>query len=207
MSQRPVTVATFAHAVEAQLARNLLEAEGITAYLANENNVFPGAYDLVGRVGLQVAAEDAPRAVGLLAAVEATLDDDWEAQAEKDVWVCSLCGTPVSTSLSVCYACETPRESIQAPDPAVARRPRSTTEPRRTGDEIQSAPASRTVSDKVHVRDLITAAVPEPTAAVAEDDPPLPDVPPVAALRQFLGVVLFFLAGILAVVFMTRLWQ
>src|SRR5947209_18448617 len=108
MSDRFVTVASYTFPPEAQMARNLLEAEGIPAVLANEmtGDAFAGMGD---PIHLQVKAADARRAVSALAAAsaEAALDEDWEAQAEggAGVWPCPLCGGPVSNRLTVCPAC------------------------------------------------------------------------------------------------------
>src|SRR2546423_10275041 len=98
MSDRLVTVASFSVPYEADLARGLLETEGITAFLAGDMaaSTLAGVGGPIGRVDLQVRETDAQRAAGILAvcAAEATLDEDWETQAEEgaDVWVCSLCG-------------------------------------------------------------------------------------------------------------------
>src|SRR4051794_31664637 len=99
MSDRLVTVASYTFAPEAQMARNLLEAEGVPAFLAGEMTaeVLVGVGD---EVHLQVREQDARRAVSILASVsgEAELDEDWEAQAVSgaDIWPCPLCDTPVS---------------------------------------------------------------------------------------------------------------
>ncbi len=123
MSDKYITVKTFNKSFEAQLAKNLLENEGIESILGGEmaSDVFFGSLAVGDQIVLQVREEEVPRATGLLAAAEAEakLDDDWEAQAESGagVWTCSLCGEPISNRLSVCYSCQTPRESIRADAP------------------------------------------------------------------------------------------
>jgi hypothetical protein len=110
MSDQLVTVATFALAAEAQMARNMLEAEGIPAVLGGEMSavVLPGH---IGQVRLEVRAEDAARATALLAQV--TLDRDWEKQAQGNFWVCTACGDAVAAGLAVCSTCATPRDAIR----------------------------------------------------------------------------------------------
>ncbi len=113
MSDRLVTIASFAFTPEAQMAKNLLESEGIPAIVAGEltADAFAGA---AGEAKLQVRAEDAQRAVSLLAetAAQASLDDDWETQAEGGVWICPLCGTAGRLGAQVCTACQTANPGI-----------------------------------------------------------------------------------------------
>ena len=63
-----ITVATFAHTLDAHLAKSRLEAEGIDCVLTNEHTAgmnwfWPLA---VGGVGLQVRESDAERAAEIL---------------------------------------------------------------------------------------------------------------------------------------------
>lgn len=122
MPERFVTVATYGVPLEAEMAKNLLETEGIASFLDGELTAlaFVGN-SAMGQIRLQVSDQDAPRAAALLAAhaAEATLDADWETQAEEGagVWICSLCGTPVSDLLTVCFACQTRRTDIRAAGP------------------------------------------------------------------------------------------
>jgi hypothetical protein len=140
MSDHFVTVQHFGNSFEAQLAKNLLENEGITSMVTGElsQDVLLGTG--LNQIALQVHEDDAQRATGILAAVAAAkLDEDWEEQAESGagVWTCSICGEPISNNLSVCYSCQTPRESIRAGDPrdrtAVQANPAASP----TGEEIQ----------------------------------------------------------------------
>ncbi|HTU18233.1 MAG TPA: DUF2007 domain-containing protein [Gemmataceae bacterium] len=123
MSETFVTVATFHRSFEAQLAKNLLEEEGIATTLSGEITADMLPFGQAGgsdQIVLQVRDDDAQRASGILAAVAAAkLDDNWEEDAElgADVWICSICGEPISNRLSMCYACQTPREGIRASAP------------------------------------------------------------------------------------------
>lgn len=119
MSDKLATVMTFNNSFEAQLAKNLLENEGIVSVVTGEfsSDILLGTVMGRHQIALQVREEDAQHAVTLLAEVE--LNKDWEDEAEKgvDVWICSICGEPISKHLSICYACKTPREGIRASAP------------------------------------------------------------------------------------------
>lgn len=122
MTDKFVTVMTFNQSFEAQLAKNLLENEGIESLMSGEHtsDVLFGNPALGDQIVLQVREEDAQRAAGILAEVAAAkLDEDWEEEAESgaDVWICSICGEPISNRLSMCYSCQTPREGIRASVP------------------------------------------------------------------------------------------
>jgi hypothetical protein len=154
MPERFVTVATYGVPLEAEMAKNLLETEGIASFL--EGDLTASAFfgnSTLGLIRLQVNDRDAPRAAGILAAsaAEATLDEDWESEAEEGagVWVCSLCGTPVSDRLTVCYACETPRTDICTGDP-------------NTDTRLPPAPppAAPPPSEAVQKRDDVTSQIP-----------------------------------------------
>jgi hypothetical protein len=144
-----VTVATFNLPYEGELARNLLQNEGIESFLTGNltADVLSSNLGLGDQVRLQVHDRDARRAASILAAHQASLDDDWEDKAEHDpdVWVCSLCGSPISNSLSACYACQTPREGIRTDRPPALT-------------DIQHAPAAPPPPDPVQKRDEVMAA-------------------------------------------------
>lgn len=81
MSAELVTVARFARALEAETAKNLLESEGVTAFIADENAsaLFSG---MLGQAKLQVAAADVARAKELLNAHPGVADDVEVGEAE-----------------------------------------------------------------------------------------------------------------------------
>ncbi|MGH7227094.1 MAG: putative signal transducing protein [Gemmataceae bacterium] len=123
MTDRFITVATFNRSFEAQLAKNLLENEGIASIVSGDitSDVLPFGQGGGGdQIVLQVTENDIKRAAGILAEVAAAkLDDNWEEEAESGagVWLCSICGEPIGNGLSMCYACQTPRDGIRASPP------------------------------------------------------------------------------------------
>jgi hypothetical protein len=141
MSDRFVTVASYAFTPEAQIAKNLLEAEGIPAFLVGElaANAMTGA---MGEARLQVREEDAPRAVSLLAAAAARVrfDEDWEARAEKDASVCALCGIALPTGATTCPACGTSNARITTDrrDTWAARPREPASEGMKPNDQVQA---------------------------------------------------------------------
>jgi hypothetical protein len=130
MTEQFVTVATFHRTAEAQLAKNLLEEEGIASILSGDLTADMLPFGQAGggdQIVLQVRENDAQRAAGILAAVAAAkLDDNWEEEAESgaDVWLCTICGEPISNRLSICYACQTPRHGIRTSAPRDSISPR-----------------------------------------------------------------------------------
>ena len=68
MPEKLITVVTFWTPEEAHLARNRLEAEGIRTYLADELTVSTdwGLANAIQGIKLQVAEEDAEKAVAFL---------------------------------------------------------------------------------------------------------------------------------------------
>lgn len=163
MSDRLVTVAKYGLEYEAGLAKSLLAAEGIEAVIHGDitGSLLGGPTMLGGVIQLQVPADLAPRAAGILAAVaaKATLDDDWETQAEEGagVWVCSLCGSPVSNQLWTCNSCKTPRDAIQ-------------TGRRGTATDLQCAPDSRGTSESVLPQEDLPPALTDPETLSAEEE-------------------------------------
>jgi hypothetical protein len=122
MPDQLITVATYTLPYEAELAKNLLEAEGIQALVGGD---LSGGLLATFQIQLQVPEEDAPRASAILAEVEASRDADWEERAEKGagVWTCSLCGEPVADEMEICPSCQTPREAIRTSATDVRRDP------------------------------------------------------------------------------------
>lgn len=158
MADTFVTVMTFHQSFEAQLAKNLLEDEGIASILSGELTADMLPFGQAGggdQIVLQVHEGDAQRAAGVLAAVAAAkLDDNWEEEAESGagVWICSICGEPISNRLSSCYSCQTPREGIRAAVP-------------REQIAIQPYPAATPVGEEVQKRDDIIRTHPPASAA------------------------------------------
>lgn len=71
----PATIAVFDHVMEAEIAKGRLEAEGIEAFVQDENLVVQNWLyrNAIGGLRLQVAANDADRATEILASM--TFDD------------------------------------------------------------------------------------------------------------------------------------
>jgi hypothetical protein len=144
MPNRLVTVQSFTVEHEAHLARNLLEAEGILAFLGGEMT----AVALPGLVHLQVRATDAPRAVALLAAV--ALDDDWEERSTAGAWSCSVCGDAVPGGLLACSTCATPRDAVR---------------PAGRGEVVARLPSQSLGSEGIQRLDHVTPGPPKPAPA------------------------------------------
>jgi hypothetical protein len=159
MSDRLVTVATYKLDHEAHLARNLLLEAGVPAVLSGELSAALTPHD---QICLQVRADDASRAVALLA--EATLDKDWQRQATRGVWTCSVCGDAVLQGAAVCSTCATPRDAIRAGRREDVRPVR----PRPASPEGVQAPGGLTREPPRFAAALPAPPPPEPSAA----DPP-----------------------------------
>jgi hypothetical protein len=123
MAEYTEVIATFETGMEAQLARMILEAEGIEAVVSGD---VPSAasFALLGplqyaRIELSVGASDVARAQSALrqSASQAELDADWEDSAESAVsgWLCLGCDTEVPLDQDACPECGTLR-SEQTPE-------------------------------------------------------------------------------------------
>jgi hypothetical protein len=151
MADNLVIVASYYSALEAQMARNLLEAAGIKAVLGGElmADTFSGVCD---PVHLQVHRRDARRAVSLLASAGTSVEPEegWEEQAERGARPCPVCDTLVSSRLAACPFCQAPNQSIQtAPGDLYSKAPK------------QPAPSP---AEGVQVRDQVTGQAPLPPA-------------------------------------------
>jgi hypothetical protein len=179
MSDRFVTVASYTYTPEAQLARNLLESEGIPAFLSGELAA-DALTGLAGEARLQVREQDAPRATSILAAVSAkvSLDENWEAQAERGLTPCAVCGIAMQRAESVCPACGEPNTRI-------------TTDRRGTWASRPRPPEADAVkkSDQVQA-DVPRAALPEP----GEDPAPTSPSPGAGCSLVLLALLLLPLA-------------
>ncbi len=103
------TVASFSMPIEADLARNRLEAAGVEAFLADDYTVgwFWYLGTAVSGVKVVVAESDLPQAVGIL---EQTEEEPAEA------WTCLKCEAQVDGLLDVCWSCGTTREGEEDPE-------------------------------------------------------------------------------------------
>ena len=158
MSDRFVTIASYAWTPEAQMAKNVLEAEGILAFLAGEmtSDALTGFVGQAAEVQLQVHEKDAARAAALLASVsaETSLDEDWESQAERGLCLCSLCGTAIPLEEGACPACGTANERI-----TTARH------------DTRPGPARRADAEMVKKSDQVQPQPPRPKLASAAPGP------------------------------------
>src|SRR5688500_12051630 len=110
-----VTVADFATPAEAQIASNMLAAEGIRV-VAQDENMAGTMWHLgsaLGGVKLQVAEEDAERAAELLAAADATHVQS--RHTHRGHWTCPKCGERVNGDFAMCWACGTARDGTEDP--------------------------------------------------------------------------------------------
>jgi hypothetical protein len=157
MPDRFVTVGTYTLAYEAELARNLLETEGIAAIIDGD---LTGGLLPTGEIQLQVAAEDAGRATGILAAqaAEASLAEDWEERAEAGVSTCSVCGEPVAEGTAVCHSCRTPRDAVRTATGRVSDAIQPPREQLATTPSPTPAPAQEQVPEEAEEPDAPTAA-------------------------------------------------
>lgn len=105
MSLQLKTIATFSTIEEAHLALNVLQNEGIAAYLDATN--VSGALGLAGsimcEVKLQVAETDERRAREILAEKSVT-----QQSGDGSVRICKKCGVEVPSNFEICWSCETP---------------------------------------------------------------------------------------------------
>ncbi len=78
-----ITVATYTHLAQADLARTRLADHGIKALIADESTFTIGYGQVTGGVRLQVAEADGPRALGILASSgRVVLPEDAEFQPD-----------------------------------------------------------------------------------------------------------------------------
>ena len=123
MTEHTAVIATFDTGMEAQIARMLLESEGIEAVVSGD---VPNAasFTLLGplqyaRIELSVGVSDVDAARSALSrsASQMDLDADWEDSAESAVagWLCLGCDTEVPLDQDACPECGTLR-SDQSPE-------------------------------------------------------------------------------------------
>jgi Putative prokaryotic signal transducing protein len=108
MTDRLITLATYRFAPQADLARMILEQEGIPAFIADSNIVTADWFlgGAIGYVKLQVAASHAEAALTILQNNPQLLDtgsrNDTEAE---DHMTCLACGERMSDDAHQCKAC------------------------------------------------------------------------------------------------------
>ena len=114
MSDELRTVARYNTPIEADLARNRLEAAGIQAFVADEQTI--GWLWHLGTAlhGIKVQVRESE----LVRATE-ILDEVAEPPAEGESlrpWVCPKCGQCVESDFAVCWSCGTTVEGIEDPE-------------------------------------------------------------------------------------------
>jgi hypothetical protein len=105
-----VSIGSYATPVEADMARNLLEAQGIASYLEGASTVGNFWYlgNATGWVKLMVDEEQAERAATVLRTATSEA-------ASVPPWVCE-CGAEVDAGFDVCWACGLSRDAVAPPD-------------------------------------------------------------------------------------------
>ena len=112
MAEDLVTVATFRHLADAEIARLFLEEEGIHVAAAQNTDAVLG--DVLGKVDLQVPNSEAERATQLLRKLEQEgkqreefdeLEDDEDEEDEDVPLSCLSCGKLMPENVEKCPAC------------------------------------------------------------------------------------------------------
>ncbi len=108
MAQDLVTVATFRHLADAEMARLFLEEEGI--HVAASQNTDAVLGDVLGKVDLQVPGSEVERAMQLLRTLEQEgkkrEELDWHPEADEEPPLnCLSCGKPMPDNAEQCPAC------------------------------------------------------------------------------------------------------
>ncbi len=107
MEPKLVTVCTYEHPVQAEVAKFALEAEGLTAFVADAEfvtNMFLGV-SAAGGVKLQVPESDVPAAMALLAANPSLANPSADRPADDGVPRCLSCGATMPAEATACPAC------------------------------------------------------------------------------------------------------
>lgn len=108
MAEDLVTVATFRHLAEAEIARLFLEEEGIHVAAAQNTDAVLG--DVLGKVELQVPSSEAEQATQLLSTLEQEgkkrEERDWHLEEDENAPLsCLSCGKPMPENVEKCPAC------------------------------------------------------------------------------------------------------
>lgn len=98
------TIATFLTPEDANLARCILDGEGISSYLECETTIGMVWWwsNAAGGVKLQVAEADEQRAREILA------EDSAPENTSEAVRICSHCGEEIPQGFDICWSCESP---------------------------------------------------------------------------------------------------
>ena len=114
MAEDLKVVGRYSTPIEAEMARNRLEAEGVRAFLADAHSIgwlWHLGTALQG-IKVLVAESDLPRAVEILESV----GRPQPAEELQLPWTCPKCRTEVDGGLEVCWACGTTVEGVEDPD-------------------------------------------------------------------------------------------
>lgn len=140
MPEKLVAVASFTTPVEAELAKNHLETEGISARLANDSTVgwFWYISNAVGGIQLLVGEEQAERALAILESAPGGQDIPGSGESEEATWTCERCGAQVSAELEYCPCGEVDAENRSDPAGPSLAEPRGATGDAR--DQLETSP-------------------------------------------------------------------
>jgi hypothetical protein len=119
MGEGDVIVGTFTEPEEAEFACRRLKSEGIPAYVSDDPVASP--FGSGRRVVVYVPAADYERASRFLEEhPQRPPESDAEPEEEEDdLWLCPLCGEPLSVKSTVCPGCGTARPPEPAKEEAV----------------------------------------------------------------------------------------
>ena len=107
MESKLVTVCTYTSAVQAEMARLALEAEGVAAFV-NDATIVTAEWLLgsaLGGVKLEVAEADVPAAMAVLEATPSLTNPAGDKPADDGVPHCLSCGTAMPEEATACPAC------------------------------------------------------------------------------------------------------
>ena len=108
MEPKLVTVCTYASAVQAEVVKLALAAEGVESFVGDGTLAPTDDWLLgtpLGGVNLQVAETDAPAAMAILAAHESLTKPSADRPADDGVPRCLKCGATMPAEATACPAC------------------------------------------------------------------------------------------------------
>lgn len=108
-----IKVATYANATDAEHIRNVLEANGISAFIdaAATNTALSYVGTALGGVRVFVRADDVQHAIEVIAS------DDDASNSGRAPWFCGSCEEEIEGSFDICWSCGEPREQVARPLP------------------------------------------------------------------------------------------